>query len=92
MTSGSEHEHNPKAGKWASLIDPPYFEVTSLKDYTEIGLGYLKWQRVTEILKRLLQAKPNLDARDNDGMTALDIAQERGSSDFVKLLEEAGAH
>lgn len=92
VSSDSEHEHNLKAGKFAFRFDTPNFEVTRLKDYTEIRLGHLKWQLATEILKRLLQAKPNLEVRDNDRMTALDIAREKSSSDFVKLLEEAGAH
>lgn len=74
---------------WPAPLD---FGVENLKKYTDKPLSNEKWQKATEVLKRLLQAKPNLESRDNDGLTALDIAREKGSSDFVKMLEEAGAH
>lgn len=50
-----------------------------------------EWQQAIEIFAALLQAEPNLESKDNDGSTALDIARARGSSEHIKMLEEAGA-
>ncbi len=44
-----------------------------------------------KVLEVLLQAKPNLEARDKEGHTALNIARENGHLDVVKVLQDAGA-
>ncbi len=43
------------------------------------------------ILEMLLQTKPNLETKDGEGSTALDIAREHGSLDLIALLKSAGA-
>ncbi len=43
------------------------------------------------ILKMLLNAGANVNARDGEGRTALSVAEHNGSAEVVRLLKEAGA-
>lgn len=43
------------------------------------------------IVRELLSHKPDLDAKDQDGKTALDLAVQYQHADVVQLLAEAGA-
>jgi ankyrin repeat protein len=40
-----------------------------------------------EVVKSLLQAKAEVDAKANDGKTALELAQRKGHSDVFELLK-----
>lgn len=45
-----------------------------------------------EIVRRLVQAKPGLvNARNEQGQTALQVANQRGSEDLADVLKKAGA-
>jgi ankyrin repeat protein len=44
-----------------------------------------------EVVRALLAAKADVSARNNDGITALMIASNKGQSEMVKLLKQAGA-
>ncbi|KAG2489253.1 hypothetical protein HYH03_012273 [Edaphochlamys debaryana] len=44
-----------------------------------------------EVLKALLDAEPDTEARDNEGFTALHLATREGDASAVRMLLEAGA-
>ncbi len=45
----------------------------------------------TAIVEALLAAGAKVNAKNNDGKTALSIAAEKGHTDIVELLKKAGA-
>jgi tetratricopeptide (TPR) repeat protein len=54
-------------------------------------LYYAAWQDHTEAIKLLLEKGANVNAKTNDGVTALIIAAEMGNTEIVKFLLEKGA-
>ena len=44
-----------------------------------------------EAVKTLLDKGADINAKDNDGSTALKLASEKGYTDIIKLLKQAGA-
>ena len=45
----------------------------------------------TEVAKLLIKARADINAKGNDGFTALMCAEEQRHTEIVKLLKEAGA-
>lgn len=74
-------------------------EATDNLGTTPLHIAYVKYFRMQEkggpeerkVLEVLLQARPNLEAKDRRGCTAFDIAQECDWMDAIDMLIDAGA-
>ena len=57
-------------------------------DYQLISAAY---NGDTTVVQQLLEKGANIEAKDNDGDTALKAAERKGNTEIVKLLREKGA-
>jgi len=62
-------------------------QIRSYKILSLLGAAWCVWPNV----QVLLEAGADIHAKDKDGKTALMIAEERGHSEIVELLKQAGA-